>query len=143
MPTRFIFTRLSPLGALALILIMVVMLYPVLPPEPREAHAATRLGLHVTQEELNIWRQRRNDNANGIGGTTFQSMYQNRILPDANNFRGQSHPGGDGFWAGYTGGGCVPGGQTEMPHSTGLCGAVRRHSSKASRGEDLEVAHPV
>src|SRR5262245_50328290 len=29
------------------------------------------------------------------------------------------------------------------PHSTELCGAVRHHSSKASRGEDLEVEHPV
>jgi hypothetical protein len=46
------FTRLSSLGAAVLIFIMVVMLYPVLPPEPKEAHAATRLGLHVTQEEL-------------------------------------------------------------------------------------------
>jgi hypothetical protein len=31
----------------------------------------------------------------------------------------------------------------EVPHSTELCGAVRHHSSKASRGEDLEVEHPV
>jgi hypothetical protein len=72
------------------------------------AVAATRLGLHVTQEELTIWRQRMTDNVNGINGYSFQSIYQNRILADANLFRSQPHPSGDGFWAGYTGPGCVP-----------------------------------
>jgi F5/8 type C domain len=73
-----------------------------------EAHAATRLGLHVTQEELNIWRQRMTDNVNKINGFTYASIYQNRILADANAFKNQTHPGGDGSWAGYTGTGCVP-----------------------------------
>jgi hypothetical protein len=41
MPTFLTFKRLSPLGAAVLILIMVLMLYPVLPPEPQQAHAAT------------------------------------------------------------------------------------------------------
>jgi hypothetical protein len=73
------------------------------------AVAATRLGLHVTQEELTIWRQRMTDNVNTINGFTYQSIYQNRILPGANAFRSQSHPGNDGFWVGHTGGGCAPG----------------------------------
>jgi hypothetical protein len=105
--------RLSPLGAAVLILIMTVMLYPVLPPEPKEAHAVTRLGLHVTQEELNIWRQRRTDNVNTINGYTFQQVYQNRTLAQANSFKSQvaanpSNPSTwDGYWAGYTGSGCA------------------------------------
>jgi hypothetical protein len=72
------------------------------------AVAATRLGLHVTQEELNIWRARRTDSVNTINGFTYQSIYQNRILEGANFFKNQSHPGGDGWWAGYTGSGCAP-----------------------------------
>src|SRR5215510_160176 len=44
----------------------------------QSAVAQTRLGLHVTQEELNIWRQRMTDNVNGINGYSFQSIYQNR-----------------------------------------------------------------
>jgi hypothetical protein len=66
----------------------------------QSAAAQTRLGLHVTQEELNIWRQRMNDNVNGINGYSYQAIYQNRILSDANAFKNQSHPGGDGFWSG-------------------------------------------
>ena len=83
------------------------------------AFAQTRLGLHVTQEELNIWRQRRTDNVNGINGYSFQSIYQNRILADANSFKAQSHPGGDGLWAGYTGSGCIPNNGSVRPGSGG------------------------
>jgi len=72
------------------------------------ATAATRLGLHVTQEELTIWRARMTDNVNGINGYTYQAIYQNRIRADANIFRSQAHPGGDGYWVGYTGAGCAP-----------------------------------
>jgi hypothetical protein len=67
----------------------------------QNAAAATRLGLHVTAEERAIWQARRTDNINGIGGVTFQSMYSG-ILSSANTFIGQSHPGGDGRWQGYT-----------------------------------------
>ena len=74
----------------------------------QSAVAQTRLGLHVTQEELTIWQARMTDTVNGVNGFTFQSIYQNRILADANTFVAQSHPTGDGYWAGYTGGGCVP-----------------------------------
>src|SRR4030095_1935131 len=74
----------------------------------QSAVAQTRLGLLVTQEELNIWRQRMTDNVNTINGFTYQSIYQNRLLAHANSFMAQSHPGGDGSWAGYTGSGCVP-----------------------------------
>src|SRR5687768_13214674 len=73
-----------------------------------QALAQTRLGLHVTQEELNIWRARMTDNVNTINGRTFQTIYTNRILAEANAFRSQVHPGGDGQWTGYTGAGCVP-----------------------------------
>jgi hypothetical protein len=39
----------------------VVFSFPFDLPQVKEAQAATRLGLHVTQEELNIWRQRMTD----------------------------------------------------------------------------------
>jgi hypothetical protein len=81
----------------------------------RNASSATRLGLITTQEELNIWRARRTDNVNGINGVTFQAIYTNRILADANTFRGQPHPGGDGYWVGYTGAGCAPNNQSWTP----------------------------
>src|SRR6266540_2327126 len=81
----------------------------------QRAVAATRLGLHVTQEELNIWRQRMNDNVNGVNGYSFRDIYQNRILADANAFRSQGHPGGDGYWVGYTGSGCAPTDQSVAP----------------------------
>src|SRR5262249_20863038 len=55
---------------------------------------------------LNIWRQRMTDNVNGINGVSFQTIYQNRILADANTFRSQTHPGGDGYWVGWNGPGC-------------------------------------
>src|SRR5262249_15855760 len=87
---------------------------------PRPASAQTRLGLHVTREELNIWRQRMTDNVNGVNGYSFQSIYQNRILADANTFRSQPHPGGDGYWGRHEGqSGCVP---TEYPNTPGSGG---------------------
>src|SRR5262245_34891730 len=72
--------------------------------------AEKRLGLHVTQEELAIWRQRMTDTGNGVGGLTYQTIYRDRILADASAFRNESHPGGDGYWSGPEGTGCVPGG---------------------------------
>src|SRR2546425_11805032 len=78
----------------------------------QSAVAQTRLGLHVTQEELTIWRQRMTDNVNTMNGFTFQSIYQNRLLADANTFRSQGHPGGDGYWPGWTGAGCAPNDQS-------------------------------
>lgn len=73
--------------------------------------AATRLGLHVTQEELDIWRTRMTLTTQSINGFNYQSIYQNRILADANSFRSQPNhnAAGDGFWAGFTGAGCVVG----------------------------------
>ena len=79
------------------------------------AYSATRLGLHVTQQELDIWRTRMTDTVGTINGFTYQSVYQNRILADANTFRSQSHPGGDGYWIGYTGAGCAPTDQSVAP----------------------------
>lgn len=76
---------------------------------PVAANAATRLGLHVTQEELDIWRARRTDNTNTINGKTFQFIWTNRILADANTFDNANNAFGDGYWAGWTAGGCAPG----------------------------------
>lgn len=70
--------------------------------------AAIRLGLMVTDVELAAWRNRKVDNATTINGFTYQSIYQNRLLAHANSFMGESHPGGDGYWAGHVGAGCVP-----------------------------------
>jgi len=104
-----ILKRLSLLGAALIILIMVIMMYPVLPPNPREAHVATRLGLHVTQEELDIWRQRRTDTVNGINGVSYAIMWNSEILGKANTFRsapttGTWNPttGEYGSWTGST-----------------------------------------
>jgi hypothetical protein len=66
----------------------------------------SRLGLHVTQAELDIWRQRMTDTAHGINGYSYRDIYQGRILADADLFK-NTFPT-DGFWAGYTGAGCVP-----------------------------------
>jgi hypothetical protein len=93
---------------------------------PCSAMAATRLGLHVTQEELNCWKQRAGvvannsltpncSNADTMNGFTFQNIYNSRILADADTFRVASHPGADGHWEGWTGAGCNP---TNPPHQT-------------------------
>jgi hypothetical protein len=55
-----------------------------------------------------VWQARMTDNVNTINGFTYQNIYQNRILPDANSFIAQGHPGGDGHWEGYTDPGCLP-----------------------------------
>jgi hypothetical protein len=74
------------------------------------AYSATRLGLHTTLEELNIWKGRANGTITGsINGFTYQSIYTNRILADANIFLGQAPAARDGAWAGYTAPGCVSG----------------------------------
>jgi hypothetical protein len=53
-------------------------------------------------------------------GYSYQNSYTNRILSNANTFKNQSHPGGDGYWVGYTGSGCVPGGQQVRPANRAL-----------------------
>jgi hypothetical protein len=102
--------------SLMLVVWAVLSLCPAL---SQRAEAATRLGLHVTQEELTIWRQRMTDNVNGVNGSSYQAIYQNRLLADANAFRSQSHPGGDGYWPGWTGAGCAPNNQSWAPGSGG------------------------
>jgi hypothetical protein len=57
---------------------------------------ATRLGLHVTAEELAIWQARRTDNSTTQNGTTFQSIYTNRIKNKADTFK--ATPSSDGLW---------------------------------------------
>jgi len=65
--------------------------------------AATRLGLHVTQEELTIWRARRTSSTT-IGGVSYATMYTTDILNPANTYRSAAHPSSstDGYWAGWT-----------------------------------------
>lgn len=83
---------------------------------PFGIEAATRLGLHVTQEELDIWEARRNDNVNGSNGVTFASMYTNRILNRANAFWPGTHPSAtaDGRWN-PSFSGCFPNAQSPAP----------------------------
>jgi len=79
------------------------------------AYGATRLGLHVTQEELNIWRTRRTDNVNGSNGITYQSIYNNRIKSRADTFK--ASPSSDGLWN-PSFSGCIPDNQTIAPGRT-------------------------
>ena len=79
------------------------------------AQAATRLGLHVTQEELNIWRARRTDNVNGSNGVTYQNIYNNRIKTSADSFKGSPT---DGLWNPTLLNSCVPDNQTVAPGRT-------------------------
>jgi len=45
------------------------------PPFVAPPSGNTRLGLHVTSDELAIWQTRSADNTNGINGVTYQTMY--------------------------------------------------------------------
>jgi hypothetical protein len=118
MLARFIFKHLESLGAAVLIFIMIVMLYPALPPEPKEAKAATRLGLHVTQEELNCWRQRAGIDPQGSNGITCPVKYKNagdvsinspgdwnRIVANRNAFA--ANPANERWTAPQTTNGCM------------------------------------
>ena len=75
---------------------------------PFQLDAATKLGLHVTTEELALWRARRTDNTTLMNGFSFQAIYNTRILTEANLVRNQVLPNIDGIWVGYTGSGCAP-----------------------------------
>jgi hypothetical protein len=47
------------ISALSILSMILMLIPPILTtPSVGEAHAATWLGLHVTQEELNCWKQR-------------------------------------------------------------------------------------
>jgi hypothetical protein len=59
-----------------LTLSQVLFSFPFNLPEVKEAKAATRLGLHVTQEELNCWRQRAGLDAQGSNGITCPIKYR-------------------------------------------------------------------
>ena len=65
------------------------------------------------------------DNVNTINGFTFQTVYQNRIKADADSFVAHGHPGGDGFWVGYTGSGCVPANDQSINPGSGGTGFGR------------------
>lgn len=82
--------------------------------DSNQLQAQTRIGLHVTQEELNIWRERakvvpyqsKSGPYRSTGDVSENSPGDwDRILQNANRFL--SNPGAD-RWKGYTGGGCVP-----------------------------------
>jgi len=77
------------------------------PPFAAPPSGNTRLGLHVTSDELAIWQTRRTDNVNGINGFTYKNIYDNRILAAADSFKAPPHPNSsrDGRWDGYTGAG--------------------------------------
>ena len=122
----------------------------------QSAVAQTRLGLHVTQEELTLWRQRMTDNVNGVNGYSFQSIYQNRVLADANSFRSQAHPGGDGYYQGWTGAGCAPNniwgetgdpaytpGSGGTPYGRGNGAWLMRSAFNFLLTGDASYAHPV
>jgi hypothetical protein len=109
----------------------------------------TRLGLHVTQGELDVWRARMTDNVNTINGFTFQAVYNARIKADADAFVAQSHPGGDGNWDGYTGGGCAPNidsldpGSGGTPYGRGNGGYIMRSAFNFLLTGDNAYADPV
>jgi hypothetical protein len=77
----------------------------------RTASAQTRLGLHVTQEELNIWKQRAKSGPYKTKGDVRPNSPGDwdRILSNANSFR--SNPSQE-RWNGYTGSGCMTGSHT-------------------------------
>jgi hypothetical protein len=86
----------------------------------RDVSAQTRLGLHVTQEELNIWKQRAKNGPYKKAGDVRPNSPGDweRILANANSFR--SNPSQE-RWNGYTGAGCM----TESQSGPGLNGGTK------------------
>jgi hypothetical protein len=85
----------------------------------KEAHAATRLGLHVTQEELKCWRQRAGLDAQGANGITCPVKY--KISGDVSSNSPQdwtkitNNAGtalSNGRWTGQTTNACVTSGSS-------------------------------
>src|SRR5687768_1999383 len=109
MPTNFDEKRRRKMTSRHMIWIVLLMLGVIIT-LGRDASAQTRLGLHVTQEELNIWKQRAKDGpykTNGDVRTNSPGDWT-RILSNANAFR--SNPSGERYNGGNvaTGpGGCV------------------------------------
>jgi hypothetical protein len=113
MPKRI----LSGVTITVLTLSQVLFSFPFSVPQVKEAQAATRLGLHATQEELNCWRQRAGIDPQGSNGITCPVIYKsvgdvrpnspgdwNTILNNASqNLANQR-------FAGWTSAGCVPNG---------------------------------
>jgi hypothetical protein len=104
------------LSVISMVVSLVPPIAPVIAPV-KEAQAATRLGLHVTREEVWCWRQRAGLDPQGANGITCPVMYKSlgdipgqpyspgewdRIVQQSNltlsNYR----------WAGWTGAGCIP-----------------------------------
>jgi hypothetical protein len=118
----------------------VLFSFPSNMPEVNEAHAATRLGLHVTQEELNCWRERAGIDPQGSNGITCPVKYKTagdvstnspgdwtRIANQASTFR--STPTRD-FWDGSVGhSGCVVFGDSSALPNTNLALGESMHDA--------------
>jgi hypothetical protein len=89
------------------IISQVLFSFPFNTPQVKEAKAATRLGLHVTQEELNIWKQRATNGPYKNKGdvSTNSPGDWTRMLSRANAF--VASPAADRF-AGQVSASCVP-----------------------------------
>src|SRR5690348_14040201 len=91
------------------------------------------LGFHVTSDELAIWRTRKTDNVNAIGGVTYQTMF-NAINSSAGNFTSSSvgnwdpGPGTGGTWTATT----------NFPDNTG--GSDNTHSPSFDQGREMLCA---
>jgi hypothetical protein len=89
-----------------LILTLVIMAAAV---SAEKVQAQTRLGLHVTQEELDIWKQRAVSGpyrvANDAGASSTTPGDWARIVANKDSFMANASAE---IWAGYTGTGCVP-----------------------------------
>jgi hypothetical protein len=92
---------------MVLIISQVLFSFPFNTPQVKEAKAATRLGLHVTQEELNIWKQRATNGPYKNKGdvSTNSPGDWTRMLSQANAF--VASPAADCF-AGQVSASCVP-----------------------------------
>jgi hypothetical protein len=100
-------TRMRMLMSVILVILGVSMVMG------QSAIAQTRLGLHVTQEELNIWRQRAVSGPYRSAGDVASNTPGDwdRIVANKNSF--MANPSAD-LWDGYTGSGCVPRGLTSI-----------------------------
>jgi len=127
----------------------VLFSFPFNLPAVKEAQAATRLGLHVTQEELNCWRQRAGIDAQGSNGITCPVKYKitgdvstnspgdwTRIVNNANGF--VSNPTQNVHWNGLSSSGqgtsvnaCVKYGDSNLPGSNRFLGEPLRDAAFA------------
>ena len=79
-----------------------------------DLYAQTRLGLHFTKEELEIWKKRAVSGPYRVKGDAQLNSPGDwtRVVAEANEFL--ANPSAD-RWVGYTGTGCFPSGDTYEP----------------------------